>query len=277
MAIWEIRIDKSFSGRSNRMKWSNKYYIESAIVDITAAILRDTVDAIVAAERAAHLDSVYFIKAFMRQRADNVLNAPANAFVTRILEGTGDRAATSPALPIEVALAVTRETEQGRAGTILLRGCLMQSDVEVSADNSYKLTAPATFQTGGVGSDTLIEKLNDDIPGGSFVIPDRAGLAIQTARNVVGHTIGGVVIVKSNRERNSVESDEVKTAQRQINALWARIKRLYKRLKTDILTGDYLSLAVDLATAAFNIYMALPVGKRAMLKMPTKLLALKDG
>ncbi len=277
MAIWEIRIDKSFSGRSNRMKWSNKYYIESALTDITATILRETVDAIVAAERAAHLNSVYFIKAFMRQKADNALNAPSNAFVSRILDGVGDRAATTPALPIEVALAVTRETEQGRAGTILLRGCLMQSDVQVSADNSYRLATPATFQTGGTGSDTIIEKLNGDIPGGSFVIPDRAGLTVQTARNVVQHSIGGVVIVKSNRNRSSVESDEVKTAQRQINALWARIKRLYKRLKTDVLTGDYLALAVDLATTAFNVYMALPVGPRAMLKMPVKLLALKAG
>ncbi len=277
MAIWEIRIDKSFSGRSNRMKWSNKYYVESAIVDITATILRDTVDAIVAAERAAHLDSVYFIKAFMRQKAENLLNAPANAFVSRILEGVGDRAATTPALPVEVALAVTRETEQGRAGTILLRGCLMQSDVQVSTDNSYTLANPAAFQTGGIGSDTIIEKLNGDIPGGSFVIPDRAGLTIQTARNVVQHSIGGIMIVKSNRNRNSVESDEVHTAQRQINSLWARIKRLYKRLQTDVLTGDYLALAVDLATTAFQIYMAVPIGPRAMLKMPAKLLALKAG
>jgi hypothetical protein len=213
----------------------------------------------------------------MRQKAENLLNAPANAFVSRILEGVGDRAATTPALPVEVALAVTRETEQGRAGTILLRGCLMQSDVQVSTDNSYTLANPAAFQTGGIGSDTIIEKLNGDIPGGSFVIPDRAGLTIQTARNVVQHSIGGIMIVKSNRNRNSVESDEVHTAQRQINSLWARIKRLYKRLQTDVLTGDYLALAVDLATTAFQIYMAVPIGPRAMLKMPAKLLALKAG
>jgi hypothetical protein len=277
MSIWEIKVEKSFSGRSNRLKWSNLYHVESAIVDIEAPVLRQTIEAIVAAERSAHLDSVYFLKAFMRQRADNVINRPANQFVSVVLDGVGDREATTPAIPVEVALAISRETESGRSGTMLYRGCLMQSEVNVGADNSYTLVSAAPFVTGGVGSDTVIEKLNGDLPGGSFCIPNKAALTVQTARTVIRHRVAGVVIVQTTRNRNSVESDEIRTAQRQINSLSSRLTQLIRRAGTELLTGDFLALAIDLAQAAFAIYNALPVSKRAAVKMPRRLAALMTG
>jgi hypothetical protein len=277
MSIWQIKIRKSFSGRSNRQRWSNLYHVESAITEISAPVLRQTIDAIVAAERSAHLDEVFFLDAFMRQRADNTFNAPANAFVRRILDGTGDREAVTPPLPLEIALAVSREAENGRAGTMLYRGCLMQSDVETGEDNSYRLTSPAPFTTGGIGADTVIEKLNGDLPGGTFCMVNAAGLAVQTAREVILHRVAGVVIVKANRNRRSVESDEISTAQRQINSYNTRLNRLYKRAGAGGLVGELLAAAVDLALAAFNVYMALPVGPRAALKIAPRLLALMPG
>jgi hypothetical protein len=275
MAIYGIKIEKSFGGRSNRMKWSNQWWFQPTLPGLTLAALNPVVDAIVNAERAAHLDSVQFLRAFVRQKADNYLNAPPNAFKTRLLDVAGQRVANSPALPIEIALALGKETEEGRIGTMLLRGCLMQSDVIAGSDNTYRLADPTTFTGGGEGLDTLAERLAPALLLGTFVIPNAAGLTVQTAREVISHTVQGVVVVQSTRNRRSIKSSELDVAQRQINSKSAEIASLVRRAAGDVLSGNFLALALDLASAAWSIYTSLSVSDRARIKMPSRILAFK--
>jgi hypothetical protein len=275
MAIYGIKIEKSFGGRSNRLKWSNQYWFVPFAPGLTLAALNPAVDAIVYAEQAMHLDSVNFLRAFVKQKADNYLNAPPNKFKTRLLDVQGAREATSPALPVEIALALGRETEEGRIGTMLMRGCLMKTDVVSGPDNTFRLVDPSTFSGGGEGLDTFAERLGPALAMGTFVIPNAASLTVQTAREVISHTIQGVVVVQSNRNRTSIKSSQLDVAQRQINSKSAEIASLVRRAAGDALSGNFLALALDLASAAWAIYMALPTSDRARLRMPKRILAFK--
>jgi hypothetical protein len=85
----------------------------------------------------------------------------------------------------------------------------------------------------------------------------------------------GVVVVQSSRDRRSIKSSELAVAQRQINSKSAEIAALVRRAAGEALSGNFLGLALELASAAWSIYMALPTSDRARLRMPKRILAFK--
>lgn len=252
--LYDVNIFMSLGGRSNRDTWSNTFHIASD-ANLNSGAMRIIVAHIVETVRLLHTTHVFFLRARIKQRADNLFNDPDyKGFVTIELEGTGTRTplrglVQTKTAPLDVCLVVKRDAEYERAGRILLRGCIGEDEFNVAENGEFKLVDPSATGSAGWWGGDVFEGLDYPLPNGAyFVIPDRVDTLTeqfaQSGRRVISHRVGGIVIAKRARNRDSVTQDEKKLYQRKINNKWAEVYRQIKSLP------NYLEVAAAVAAIA---------------------------
>jgi hypothetical protein len=271
MPIHQIVIDKNLGGRSNHNKFNNSHYVRTDL-DYDDNGMRTIAQQLVEAEQVGHLDEVYFMQVHIKQIAENPLNRPnPKDFVTIDLEVRGLRVSALPALPGETCLLVKREAVSRRGGRLLYRYMLTKDDVTVNTQNQYELVTPATFTSGGIGADTLIEKLNAGVTNGELVLPDKAGYFVQTSREIAAHRLGGVTHKQVFQKQRSVDAAKAYAAQRELNEAAKKVTRLRNQSPDGVAVGDVLQTIVQIALLAFNVYSALDPRLKAATKIPRAL------
>ena len=156
--VFTVRSYKQFAG----FVWANNYEVE-ATQDITNPVsaLRFLVERIAFLERDLHLNSVIidritvstYVPDSRPYNPDNLATFPLSLNCTRPVPAN--------VLPLELCLFVRRNTDFGRDGRILYRGCLTEDDLfSVSFRPLITATAVNSLQsiingwrTVGVGSD----------------------------------------------------------------------------------------------------------------------------
>lgn len=237
--IFEIAIHKSLGGRSSKQQWANLYHV-STPDEIDSDNMQAIVAAIVAAEKTAHLTEVHFMRAHWKQKADNLVNAPADTFVTRELDGTGARQVNfisipvigadpvyeNPMAPLDTCIEISRSCSFGRAGRLFYRGCLLVDDIQAGTADAFTLKVPTIFSSLGGGTDVLVDMLNTPLPSGVFCIPSKAGLILQPSRQVIAHALAGVTVLKRRRTRTSTDQALVQATRRELRKLIREAKKL---------------------------------------------------
>ncbi len=250
--LYEITIHKALGGRNVRDQFSNSYFINSNDA-IESSALRDDMDAIVAAERLITTSAIQFMRAHMRHKADNILNAPPKTFVTKELDVQGSRVppnVNADLLPLDLCVMVKRDTETGRAGKLFMRGCLYSSDGDSGIGGGYTLDPAGDFATGPGAA--FVAALNAPLPSGAeFILPEVAGLIYQGSRPILTHRLGGIVVLKRNRSRTSVGQAEKNWRERKANELAREAASLLGGGTVADLAGPFLvkfqALAAELA------------------------------
>lgn len=273
MPIFNVRIDKSLGGKTGRYNWSDSYRFVSQ-ADIAAPLLKDFMTALADIEAVAHCDSVYINGAYLVQVADNPLNKPPKRHVTMEFDKKGLRASAYPMLPLEVVLRIKKDVTEGNSGFLNYRGCLFGDDVVSAPDGTFQLVNAAAFTTGGIGNDTLVEKLNAGLPGGNFVMKDPPGMVVQYSREITGHKLAGITNVQTTRSVVSVASLEARLAQRKINELNTSLLDVIGDIAINLLSGNLLGEARSIANAALAILNALGFKDRNKVKLTPALRAI---
>jgi hypothetical protein len=271
MPIHQVVIEKSLGGRTNRGTFNNSHYVRTAF-DYDDPGMRVIAQELVEAEQVGHLDDVYFLNVHIKQVAENAFNRPnPKDFVTIEQDVRGLRVSALPPLPGEICLLVKREATSRRAGRLLYRYMLTKENVLVNPQSQYELVAPEDFQSGGIGADTLIEKLNAGVTGGELVLPDKAGFFVQTSREIVGHRLGGVTHRQVFQQQRSVDAAKAYAAQRELNEAARKVTRLRAQSPDGVAVGDVLQTIVQIASLAFTVWAALDPRLRAATKIPLAL------
>jgi hypothetical protein len=271
MNVFKVDIYKSFGGRSNRGNWMNTHYFAAPLA-INSPEVRANAMALVNAEASAHYSQVFFMRAHISAVSVFGLPDPTDNFVTIQLQNRGQRVLQGELSPQEIVLEIQRDCETGRSGALSYRGCLAESDIVTSADNSYQISAPAAFDGLGTNSLTIIDMLNAGLPNGTLCIPEREGLLFKSYRNVVLHRLGGVGIRQTSRRTRSIEAEEVRIAQRKINQTYRRLMSFLNGRDVSLATlGADLATVNELITVVLNVIALMtPIG-RAKLLVPAVL------
>jgi hypothetical protein len=271
MPIHLIDIEKSLGGRSNHGTFHNTHHVLTDL-DYNDPGMRTIAQKLVEAEQVVHHEDVYFMNVHIKQVAENTINRPdPDEFVTMELDVKGLRVSAAPPLPGEVCLLVKREAVNGRAGRLLYRYSLSKEDVNVNNNNQFEIADRNNFEIGGLGADSIIEKLNAGVPGGQLCLPNKAGLVVQTARLITGHRLGGVSLKQLRHQNITVEAAKAKAAQRELNEAGRKVTTLRNRSGGAEPSGDLLSTIVQIAMLAFSVWSALDPRLRAAVRIPRAL------
>jgi hypothetical protein len=289
MGIFVFETHKSLGGRDANDQWSNRYYVR-ADYDLGSAEMRADVNYIKDAEVSMHLSEVHFMRGHCFQLAENTYNRPDKESSTVEFQEKGARAVnfiglglgnepeyTNPMMPEDLCVVIKREANKQRNGRLFYRNCLLRDDVKTGNDNEFILVNPTLFSSLGGGQNTLLGMFNAGLPNGTFVMPNPAGLLVQTSRDIVAHSLGGVSLMKSDRKRITSPSALAASIQRQLNALARQAEDLLAAQAATGTTptgGMSLSDMIDLAS---NLVEVLPIGRAAKVVVPTILRALPPG
>jgi len=152
------RVYKFFAG----YLWANNYELQAAadIPDPPFA-LQALSDRLVALERLFHITSVVIDRVTISTYAPDSQPYNPNTLATFPYSLRGQRNITTDALPLEMCLFIRRNTDFGRDGRLLYRGCLSEGDMTelalrpvltTSAINAFRNIISGWYQNGGVGT-----------------------------------------------------------------------------------------------------------------------------
>jgi hypothetical protein len=204
----DVKIYKSFGGRSNRGQWSNHYLIRTTHALNSAELLTD-ITALVHFEEFFHLDQVNFMRAVVSTPAHEGRAGHPEAFRSIELSNVGLRATAGGAaatIALDVCLAVKKAGTLGRAGQELYRGCLLETDVSASGAGDFLLTNGfAPF---------------DQASTDYFAHPDYPKILINSdktgntagARIITSMKIGGVIVKKKVNRRKHATAKSTSSA-----------------------------------------------------------------
>lgn len=201
MAVYTVRIFKSWAARDPERRWSNVYEIQSA--STSPGALDATIDTIVLAERQIHANQVNFLEATVSTWAADSHPYNPTTFYTRELSAVGT-ANPSPAtwLDSNVCFLVKLGAGLGRSGRRFYRGCLTESDVETQGDGRWTLSAGSVMLQAGANfaayRTQLSPMLSDGAGADKLVIASGHGATPTFVRQIFTLTSSGVVINKRN-------------------------------------------------------------------------------
>jgi hypothetical protein len=262
--IHKLTVKMAHYGRAAGVQFSNVFYIQSPDAFNSAVVLAAS-NNVINAMKAAALDYVHFMSARIREELTDTNELASGRYRTLQLAGVGARALglDEPA-PNGVALIVTRNMSEGQDGELRFRGFLKASDLGPYTGNGGSVTTPATFSS-------LIASLNGPLTNASLVLPASKLKAGEPSRAIVSHALGGFRQFQLRAIRESLERDEVKLAQRKVNAANARIAKLMRAAGTENLFGQFLVQARAIAQAVLTIINTLSVLTRPQITIPAKL------
>jgi len=151
MAIYTVRIFKSWGVRDPERRWVNSYELESDLA--SPGLLVDTMQAIVEAEQQIHLHKVQFLSATISTWVEDSHPYDPAAFNTYELTTVGARdlpdAHALEALDTNVCYLIKRQCASGRSGKLFYRGCLLELDVEMGGDGRFQISTGAAIAQDG--------------------------------------------------------------------------------------------------------------------------------
>lgn len=191
-----IRIVKYHQNNPDR-KWANSYEAV-AVAGGSEAELLALGQVLVSYERQLHWSQVLFSQLLISTWAPDSKPYNPSAFISVPLTGQGARDGSGGGLePLNVCLSILRVTAFGRFGHIFYRGALGEGEVDAPAGKAI-LTNRATNQT-QLDNAVSVATLGNYFFGGSgaFIL-NMIGKTSDSARTVVGLSVGGVAVVPYN-------------------------------------------------------------------------------
>jgi hypothetical protein len=138
MALFTIRIFKSFGARDPERRWVNNYEVEAAGDSPLDAI--DTLDTIVAAERLLHYNFIHFLSATISTWEPDSKPYNPEALASRELTGQGSRIINNGApMDSNICLSVKFVPAVGLLGRRFYRGCLSEEEVQTGGDGKMTI------------------------------------------------------------------------------------------------------------------------------------------
>lgn len=267
--LYTVKTIKSFGARSDRHTWSNTYHFGTD-VDIASPEMRAIGNQVVEAERLAHTSDVQFMRFVIAPKADNLLNRPANQFVSIGVAGTGTHPANqaNPTMPLEVCVEVLRTPATGRSGRCFYRGCFTRDDLVVNGTGAFIATQFAHITRPGFPGN-LVDALNTTFAQNLEVLPIPAGLVLQQGRMVVSRSMGAVIVSKLTRNRKSADKALVDAVKRELRGLEHRALKLLGGLASPtLLTGAAAATFNVLSVAAMRALESVPPAAIGLLELP---------
>jgi hypothetical protein len=199
VAMFIIRVFKSWGTRDAERRWVNNYEVEAGALGVTA--LDAVAEAIADAERVIHLNQVHFLSATISTWAEDSTPYNPLAFRTIELDGTGTPLVGSDD-PVDsnVCLLVKFQAATGRSGRRFYRGVLTEADMEIGGDARFNLEAASPVRTRFNQAGGYAELLAPYLSGGadpvSIVLAAPNLVGVQ--REVESVEIGGIVVNRRN-------------------------------------------------------------------------------
>lgn len=192
MALYTIRIFKSWGGRYPDRRWVNNYEVDSSVTGVAG--LSAAAGAIAAAEKIIHLDLVNFLSATVSTWEPDGVPYNPDSFTTLELSGTGSRAtASQQSIDSNVALKVNFQPTTGRSGRRFYRGCLIETDVVGLGDLSFTFEAASPVADSGSAMASFKTAMAPYLAGGAD--PTKIVLAYSGAGS--GSVVRGVASLKA--------------------------------------------------------------------------------
>lgn len=269
--IYKVSINYSFDGRSVRNNHSTSFFVQTAL-EANSPSIRDMIVALHDRLKPRLLDTVHFMDGVATHVLNDDHTVGSGRYRRVEFNDAGTRATVGDRAPAELCLILNREVDEGRGGEIQLRGALLETDLDRLEDGSVRLADPAALGVGADGNDAFLDALAAPLPTGYQVMPRSISEQIYPAKRVLAFTYGGLRNIQLGRIRRSIETDEVKLAQRKLNQFNNRIKRLVRQTRDGVLSGELLVQAISIFDMALAFLNGLSALVRGALKIPPLLM-----
>lgn len=201
MALFVVRIFKSWGGRVADRRWVNNYEIDSGATLLGG--LDAVVNDLVAAERIIHVPTVNFLSATISTWAPDSVPYNPDAFRTLELAGVGSRAAPAgDLLDSNVCYMVQFQCSTGRSGRRFYRGVLGEADVQIGGDGRFTLVPASALDNGGATfvafQGALAPRLSAGAAAEKVVLVHSGGPSPSVVRGVSALKVSGVIANKRN-------------------------------------------------------------------------------
>jgi len=188
-----VRIYKQFGG----YLWANNYEVAATTnVPDPVVALQELADRLVALERNIHLRGVFIDRVTISSYAPDSQPYDPDTLATFPYTLEGLRNYNGDAVPLELCLFVRRNTNFGRDGRLLYRGCLSEGDITAPSFRSLLTSAArSSFQS-------ILDTWQQQGPGSVWVLVMASGTPNPTSiRRVISLQASEKVVVKKFNNR----------------------------------------------------------------------------
>ena len=188
-----VRIYKQFGG----YLWANNYEVAATTnVPDPVVALQELADRLVALERSIHLRGVFIDRVTISSYAPDSQPYDPDTLATFPYTLEGLRNYNGEAVPLELCLFVRRNTNFGRDGRLLYRGCLSEGDITAPSFRSLLTSAArSSFQS-------ILDTWQQQGPGSVWVLVMASGTPNPTSiRRVISLQASEKVVVKKFNNR----------------------------------------------------------------------------
>jgi len=188
-----VRIYKQFGG----YLWANNYEVAATTnVPDPVVALQELADRLVTLERNIHLRGVFIDRVTISSYAPDSQPYDPDTLATFPYTLEGVRNYNGEAVPLELCLFVRRNTNFGRDGRLLYRGCLSEGDITAPSFRSVLTSAArSSFQS-------ILDTWQQQGPGSVWVLVMASGTPNPTSiRRVISLQASEKVVVKKFNNR----------------------------------------------------------------------------
>jgi hypothetical protein len=188
-----VRIYKQFAG----YLWANNYEVAATTnVSDPVVALQELADRLVTLERNIHLRGVFIDRVTISSYAPDSQPYDPDTLATFPYTLEGVRNYNGEAVPLELCLFVRRNTNFGRDGRLLYRGCLSEGDITAPSFRSLLTSAArSSFQS-------ILDTWQQQGPGSVWVLVMASGTPNPTSiRRVISLQASEKVVVKKFNNR----------------------------------------------------------------------------
>jgi hypothetical protein len=188
-----VRIYKQFGG----YLWANNYEVAATTnVPDPVVSLQELADRLVTLERNIHLRGVFIDRVTISSYAPDSQPYDPDTLATFPYTLEGVRNYNGEAVPLELCLFVRRNTNFGRDGRLLYRGCLSEGDITAPSFRSLLTSAArSSFQS-------ILDTWQQQGPGSVWVLVMASGTPNPTSiRRVISLQASEKVVVKKFNNR----------------------------------------------------------------------------
>jgi hypothetical protein len=188
-----VRIYKQFAG----YLWANNYEVAATTnVSDPVVALQELADRLVTLERNIHLRGVFIDRVTISSYAPDSQPYDPDTLATFPYTLEGLRNYNGEAVPLELCLFVRRNTNFGRDGRLLYRGCLSEGDITAPSFRSLLTSAARS------GFQATLDTWQQQGPGSVWVLVMASGTPNPTSiRRVVSLQASEKVVVKKFNNR----------------------------------------------------------------------------
>jgi hypothetical protein len=274
--VFRYDLIKAAGGRATRGNQSNSYDV-SLDVDITAPEHVANADYLVLTEIGSLLSEMQMRRVHIKEidpstgaEVDKRFKSiERNEIGYRQALGAGQQSGQAVTidrlLPFNNVLAISRDASEGISGRLEYRGMMLDSDVEIGLQGGFVLKDSSLFQSTVAGQQHIVERLNDGVPHGQFVMIGKGASDGSNVRPVEKFRLLGVRSVQQFRQRISPDTAMKHAIQRELHAMARKVKKYFAQTVGAVLSA--------VATAAIKAIQA--EAKELLTKLlPSEILGL---